>query len=109
MRAIGIVDKMMQDEECSQFSVAVGIAISAVASHVLNDQMIHELQEQGVSRPLADSIAEAAMRNRCNGISDMVREWYESEKETRINALLDEVIERVNKRRSEEANLPKGD
>lgn len=108
-RALGIVQKMVADEECTIYAVAVGIAMAAIASDVMRAQM-QGIHEDGKMPPImAGVFAVLDMEQSCQAISHQIKDWYEKNSDARIVPILNEVIERANKAHEEEKNLPKGD
>ena len=73
MRAVAIVGKMMDDRECAQYMVAVGIALAAAGSSILSRQIQGVAEDKGMPEFLAVSLAEAEMTAICNGLSDEVK------------------------------------
>lgn len=108
-RAVGILDKMLADDECTQYIVAVGIALSALGSDIMLKQLEGMLEDKGTPSFIATALATNIVQTRCNEISDMLQEWYNKNRDTKVTDRLNEVITRHNEAREAEKNLPKGD
>jgi hypothetical protein len=102
MRAVEIVGKMLLDNECSGFQVALGVAISAAGSRIMLSEMEKDHGTASISATIEMSLA-------CQDISDTVREWLnEPVNNDLVIARMNEHIARANKAHEAEQKLPKG-
>lgn len=108
-RALGYVAKAITDGECTIFTGAVGILISAISSKVMGKQIEGIMEDKGVPSILAPIMADQQMMETMNSLAATVKAWFDKHGDTKITPVLDEAIERANKAYEEEQNLPKGD
>lgn len=108
MRAVEIVGKMMMDNECTQYAVALGVAISAAASISLGQSIEVELASKG--GPLMGALfADDTAASVCNDIASTFKTWMDGPGYDIVVEAMNKHIDKVNKKLEAEQNLPKGD
>lgn len=110
MRAVQIVGKMTLDKECSQYAVALGVAISAAASIMMRENAASVLEKSKLPGFLVEIAAHEQTFGICEDISNTIRDWID--KPSNYDAMvekLNEFITKANEQHEAEQNLPKGD
>lgn len=108
LRAVEIIGKMTDDDECAAFAIAIGHALINIAGHVLADVDGQKLEAKGISGPLADILARAYVDDLEQGIGAKVNN-YMTAPGTMVPVVdrLNVFISKMVARRKAEQNLPK--
>lgn len=107
-RALGYVAKAITDGECTIFTGAVGIIIAAMSSEVMVKQIEGIMTDKGIPEFVVGALADAEMMDAMDSIAKQVKDWYGKHRESKVEPVLNDAIERYNKAYTEERNLPKG-
>ena len=105
MRAVEIVGKMLAvDNECPQYQVALGVAISAAASILLQDQIRGVMGDDLVAAIFSQPEAMAV----CDDVSMTFKDWMQGPGYDIVTNALNVWIDKANEKHKAEQELPKG-